>query len=158
MVMKLSENREYLLGSLIKQIEEMQYRTSGGQERIKELDKEIADLSTQNLFLARLHTKGILTASDYAKQSADIGNKITDLRVERRKRLSEDEDDELLDELKTLDGFLEEAKAEWEFNGELFEQIVLSITVKSNSELIFKLLGGIELTEKISEKGRCRTA
>lgn len=158
MIMKLSENREYLLGSLIKQIEEMQYRTSGSQERIKELDKEIADLSTQNLLLARLHTKGILNASDYAKQSSDLGNKITELRIERRKKLSEDEDDELLDELKTLDGLLDETETEWEFNGELFEQIIVSITAKSNSELTFKLLGGIELTEKISEKGRCETA
>lgn len=158
MIMKLFENREYLLGSLIKQIEEMQYRTSGSQERIKELDKEIADLGTQNLLLARLHTKGILNASDYAKQSSDLGNKITELRIERRKKFSEDEDDELLDELKTLDRLLNETETEWEFNGELFEQIVVSITAKSNSELTFKLLGGIELTEKISEKGRCETA
>lgn len=158
MAMKLSENREYLLGSLIKQIEEMQYRTSGSQERIKELDKAIADLSTQNLLLARLHTKGILSASDYAAQSAELGNRLTDLRIERRKKLSEDEDDELLDELKTLDKILEGAETGWEFNKELFEQIVVSITAKSNAELTFKLLGGIELTEKISEKGRCQTA
>lgn len=158
MIMKLSENREYLLGSLIGQIEEMQYRTSGSQERIKDLDKEIADLGTQNLLIARLHTKGILNASDYAKQSADIGNKITELRIERRKKLSEDEDDELLDELKTLDGLLDETETEWEFNGELFEQIIVSITAESNAVLTFKLLGGIELTEKISEKGRCGTA
>lgn len=158
MTIKLSENREYLIGSLIKQIEEMRYRTSGSQERIKELDKDIADLSTQNLLLARLHTKGILNASDYAAQSADLANKITDLRSERRKKLSEDEEDELLDELKMLDKFLEEAGTDQDFDNELFEQIVVSITAKSNSELTFKLLGEIQLTEKISEKGQCRTA
>ncbi len=32
MLMKLTDNCEYLLGSLIKQIEEMQYRTNGSQE------------------------------------------------------------------------------------------------------------------------------
>lgn len=158
MTMKLSENREYLLGPLIKQIEEMQYRTSDSQERIKEINKEIADISAQNLLLARLHTKGILSASDYAAQSADLNNKITDLRIERRKKLSEDEDDELLDELKALDKLLEETEISCEFDNELFEQIVVSITAKNSSELTFKLLGEIELTEKICEKGRCRTA
>lgn len=65
MAMQLAGNREYLLGSLIRQIEEMQYRTSGNQQRIQEIDKEIADLSAQNLLIARLYTKGILNASDY---------------------------------------------------------------------------------------------
>ncbi len=158
MIMKLTDNREYLLGSLIKQIEEMQYRTNGSQEKIKELDKEIADLSAQNLLIARLHTKGILNAADYASQSSDLENKITELRIERRKKLSEDEDDELLDDLKMLDRLLKESETEQTADSELFEQIVVSITVKSNSELIFKLLGGIELTEEIREKGRCKTA
>ena len=158
MIMKLTENREYLIGSLIRQVEEMQYRTSGSSQRIQEIDKEIADLSAQNLLLARLHTKGILSASDYTAQSDEIGNKLTDLRIERRKKLSEDEDDELLDELKTLDGILEHTKTENQFDSDLFEQIVMNITMDSNAELTFRLLGGIELTEKIWEKGRCKTA
>lgn len=158
MVMKLTDNRDYLIGSLIKQIEEMQYRTSGSQQRIKEIDKEIADLGAQNLLIARLHTKGILSSSDYTAQSDDISNKITELRIERRKKLSEDEDDELLDELKNLDSILKDAEIDCNFDNELFEQTVTGITVKSNAELTFKLLGGIELTEKIHEKGRCKSA
>ena len=158
MAMKLAGNREYLLDSLIRQIGEMQYRTSGNQQRIQEIDKEIADLSAQNLLIARLHTKGILNASDYAAQSADIGNKLTGLRIERRKKLSEDENDELLDELKTLDRILEETEIGYSFDTGLFEQIVTDITVESNSKLTFRLLGGIRLTEEIFEKGRCKTA
>ena len=158
MAMKLAGNREYLLGSLIHQIGEMQYRTSGNQQRIQEIDKEIADLSAQNLLIARLHTKGILNASDYAAQSANIGNKLTGLRIERRKKLSEDENDELLDELKTLDQILEETEIGYSFDAGLFEQIVTDITVESNSKLTFRLLGGIRLTEEIFEKGRCKTA
>lgn len=158
MVMKLTDNRDYLLCSLIRQIEKMQYRTSGSQQRIKEIDKKIADLGAQNLLLARLYTKGILSSSDYTAQSDDISNKITELRIERRKKLSEDEDDELLDELKNLDSILKDAEIDCNFDNELFEQTVTGITVKSNAELTFKLLGGIELTERIYEKGRCKSA
>lgn len=157
MVMKLIDNRNYIIGSLIKQIEEMQYRTNGNQQRIKEIDKEIADLSAQNLLLARLHTKGILNSSDYTGQSDDISNKITELRIERRRKLSEDEDDELLDELKSLDSILKDTENDCNFDNGLFEQIVKGIIVKSNAELTFKLLGDIELTEEIYEKGRCKS-
>ena len=136
----------------------MQYRTNGNQQRIKEIDKDIADLSAQNLLIARLHTKGILSSSDYTAQSDDISNKITELRIERRKKLSEDEDDELLDELKSLDSILKDAETDFSFDNRLFEQIVKDIIVKSNAELTFKLLGDIELTEEIHEKGRCRSA
>lgn len=73
MAVKLAGNREYLLGPLIRQMEEMQARTSGNQQRIREIDREIADLSAQNLLVARLHTKGILNVSDYAAQSLISG-------------------------------------------------------------------------------------
>ena len=44
------------------------------------------------------------------------------------------------------------------FNEELFGQIVESITVDDSTQITFKLIGGIELTEPINEKGRCKTA
>ena len=79
------------------------------------------------------------------------------MRIERRRKLSEDEDDELLDELKSLDSILKDTENDCNFDNGLFEQIVKGIIVKSNAELTFKLLGDIELTEEIYEKGRCKS-
>lgn len=155
---KLCENRKYLLETLIHQIEEMQNKTNGNQQKILALDKEIADLCAQNLVITRLHTKGILSAADYSAQASEIGNKISELRTERRKKLTDDEDDELLDNLRNLNEILENAELQANFNEELFEQIVESITVTDNTNLVFKLPGRIELTEQIREKGRCRSA
>ena len=70
----------------------------------------------------------------------------------------EDEDDELLDTLKELNGILEEYDPTTEFDNDLFEQIVQSITVNDNTQITFRLLGNIELTEEINEKGRCKSA
>lgn len=84
MIRKVQANREYLLGTLIRQLEELQYRTTGSQQRIKEIDREIADLTAQNLVLSRLHGKGVLNAADYTAQSDVLENKITELRIERR--------------------------------------------------------------------------
>lgn len=155
MIRKLSANREYLLGTLIRQLEELQYRTTGSQQRIKEIDREIADLTAQNLVLSRLHGKGVLNAADYTAQSDVLENKITELRIERRTKISDSDENEMLDELKMLNDILKEVEIGIDFDAELFEQTVDSITVESNELLTFHLAGGISLPEKIREKGRC---
>lgn len=94
MVIKLKTYRNELLGTLIHQMELMQDRTSRNQERIRQVDKEIADLGAKNHIIARLHTSGALTAVEYAMQTSEIGNRLTELRIERRQKLTEDEDDQ----------------------------------------------------------------
>lgn len=80
----------------------MQSRTSKNYGQIAEIDKAIADLVDKNLIITRLHTNGLMDASEYAVQSSEINNQIITLRSERRNKLSEDEEDEQLDKLKKL--------------------------------------------------------
>ena len=158
MVIKLKTYRNELLGTLILQMELMQDRTSRNQERIRQVDKEIADLGAKNHIIARLHTSGALNAAEYAMQTSEIGNRLTELRIERRQKLTEDEDDQRLAAIKDLNGILEEYEPTAKFDNGLFDEIIESITVDSSEQLTFKLLGGIALTEKIPKKGRCKTA
>ena len=58
----------------------------------------------------------------------------------------------------TLNAILDEYEPTAEFNNDLFEQIVQDITVNDIREFSFRLLGDIELTEKINEIGRCKSA
>ena len=81
-------------------------------------------------------------------------NRLTELRIERRQKLTEDEDDQLLATLKDLNGILDEYEPTVEFDNGLFDEIVESITVDSSEQLTFKLIGGITLTEQIPKKGR----
>lgn len=155
MIRKVQANREYLLSTLIRQLEELQYRTTGSQQRIKEIDREIADLTAQNLVLSRLHGKGVLNAADYTAQSDVLENKITELRIERRTKITDSDENEMLEELKMLNDILKEVEIGIDFDAVLFEQTVDSITVDSNELLTFHLAGGISLPEKIREKGRC---
>ena len=154
MVIKLKTYRGELLGTLIHQMETMQERTSRNQERIRQIDKEIADLGAKNHVIARLHTSGAMNAADYAMQTSGIGNRLTELRIERRQKLTEDEDDQLLATLKDLNAILDEYEPTVEFDNGLFDEIVESITVDSSEQLTFKLIGGIALTEQIPKKGR----
>ena len=155
---KLSANRQNLLGTLIHQLEVMQNRGGESQEKIRQIDKQIADLSAQNLVVARLHTNGVLNATDFAAQSSVISNKINTLRLDRKKALAEDEDDELIYTLKTLDDTLAGYAPGASFDQQLFEEIVQSITVIDNARLTFHLIGGLALTEQIPKNARCRTA
>lgn len=104
--------------------------------------------------IARLHTSGAMNAADYAMQTSEIGNRLTELRIERRQKLTEDENDQLLATLKDLNGILDEYEPTVEFENGLFDEIVESITVDSSEQLTFKLIGGIALTEQIPKKGR----
>ncbi len=158
MLDKLKAFRTPLLGTLIHDIETMQSQTGVNSGRIAEIDAQVANLAAQNLVVTRLHTNGVLGAADFAAQSNEINAKIIALRAERKKKLKEDECDEQLDELRELNGYLEDYKPTDAFQEELFGQIVKSIRVDSNAQITFILMGGVELTESIPERGRCQTA
>lgn len=158
MLEKLKAFRKPLLESLIQNIEAMQNQTGVNSGRIAEIDTQIANLAAQNLVVTRLHTNGVLGAADFAAQSNEINAKIMALRSERKKKLKEDECDEQLDELRELNGYLEDCETTDAFQEELFGQIVKSIRVENNAQITFILMGGVELTESIPERGRCQTA
>ena len=155
MMYKLKDNRN-LIADLIHQLEQLDSIT-GDNEYISEIDTEIAQLSVQKHVITKLYNNGILNTSDYAGQASDIENKISELRAKRRKKLSENPDDELLDELKALNHLIVEYEPSSQFDLNLFEQIVKRITVIDNSTIRFRLLGDIEFDEKINEKARCRS-
>lgn len=106
MTHKLADNRVALLHPLIDQLEKLQMYASENQQRIQEIDKALADLNARRLVLARLHSKGILNASDYTAQADSLERETAPLRAERRRKLAEDESEDQIEELKTLNDLL----------------------------------------------------
>ncbi len=152
MIFKLKEHKDMILGTLISDLETMQFKTSGNRERISAIDKELADLSARNLVIVRLHTSGILNASDYSAQSSEINGRISALRAERRKQISGDEYNEQIESIKELAAIIEEYEPDTAFKDELFTQITEQVIVLNRSEMTFRLLGGVQLTEKIARE------
>ena len=93
---------------------------------------------------------------EFIKQSSEIAYKITELRTTRRKILSESENAETIDELSELNAALMESESTENFDEILFENIVKRIFVINNACIKFSLLGGLEATEAIREKERCK--
>lgn len=93
----------------------------------------------------------------YSTQTSEIENKLVELRRERRKKLSEDEN-LIIEELKGLNEIIEEYQPSNQFDEDLFEQIVEKIVVNDRTKITFHLLGGLELMEEIDEKGRWKVS
>lgn len=120
LIKKLKYNRESIILPIIKYIKVMQKKTNENQQKIFEIDKQIADLTAQNHTLAKFHTKGVLDSISYTEQSSAVSDKIMNLRVERRRILNESEEHEILENLKHIDNLLEEYMPNSEFDEELF--------------------------------------
>ncbi|MDR1564663.1 MAG: recombinase family protein, partial [Oscillospiraceae bacterium] len=158
LVCKLTANRKEIFSPMICQLEQMQTRHNGIQSKIYEVDRQIAELNQQNLVIARLHTQGILDDADFTAQSNSVNQKVNGLRTKRRRLLADDENDEMIDQIKKLDEILSEINdIQIGFNETLFNDIITKITAVSCTELKFHLIGGLELTETISRRERrCR--
>ncbi len=156
MMNKLRNIRTDLLPCTISQIERLQMKSGGASSRIKEIDKEIAELTNKNLVLVRLHSKGILRSAEYTEESRTVNSCVNKLRSERRKLLQEQDEDNVLSGLRKLDELLTNMKYPiTEFNPELFENTINEITVPSNTSICFELISGLKITEKIPERRRC---
>ena len=149
MLSKLAEHRDYLLGTLIHQIESMLKSLNNNQNIIQQLDGEIAIIASKKLVISRLHSSGVLNASEYASQSSELSCRLTELRSKRKRVISENEADEQLDELKGLYETLENYEPYSTFDGDLFRSTVRSIIVDSTTVLAFRLIGDLELPEEI---------
>ena len=157
MVNKLRNCRGEILPAAITQTECLQMKAGGTTARIREIDKEIAELNNKNLVLARLNTKGILRPAEYAEQSGVLNSRVNALRAERRQLLQEQDENSVLSGLRRLNGLLMGMETSLtEFNEELFEAMVEEITVPTDTSLCFRLIGGLPLTETIPDRRRCK--
>lgn len=64
--------------------------------------------------------------------------------------------DELLDSVKMINEILTDYNPTGDFDDKLFTEIIEKITVESSASLAFTLIGGINFTENIPEKERCK--
>ena len=158
LIYKLKYNNKRILGEMIKQFQNMLSHNKDIQDVIGEIDHEIAKLSAQLQAIAKLHNAKILNSADYTAQSSVINQKITSLRIQRRKAISENEDDEILEQLRTLYRLIEECIPSPELDETLFKDIIERIIVVSSDNLEFHLIGDLCLTESTNTGMGCKIA
>lgn len=158
MINKLRMCHADILPVAITQTERLQMKAGGSASKIKEIDKQIAELNNRNLVLARLNTKDIIRPAEYAEQSSAINNRVNILRSERRQLLKEQDENNILSGLRRLNDLLSNIKKPYtEFNTDIFKNIVEEITFPTDTNICFKLIGNLIITETIPDRRRYKS-
>lgn len=138
-----------LLQPLLNQLQELRERELRSNKRLSDIDKEIANISGQNLVLIRLKSKGCIDPALALSQADEMSRKLRNLRRLRRKVLEAADGDEQIQSTEAILDYLEAAQWQTEVTSDLFENLVERITVVSAGEVKFRLLNGLELAERL---------
>ena len=129
-------------------LEEIAARQERGNAKLYELNTALADLNEKAHTLQRLHNKGFIEDADFREQSDALASQRKKLSDQRTQAIHGSKALEALDKLRELQDTLAALpEIPWEFDMDLFDQLVEKIVPISNTELLFKLKCGLELKE-----------
>ena len=133
-------------------LEEIAARQERGNAKLYELNTALADLNEKAHTLQRLHNKGFIEDADFREQSDALASQRKKLSDQRTQAIHGSKALEALDKLRELQDTLAALpEIPWEFDMDLFDQLVEKIVPISNTELLFKLKCGLELKEVIPQ-------
>ena len=145
---KLQAHYKAILTPMLRQLETLSEREKSGNTQLAELRKEISEIKQQTYLLTMLNSQGTLDGAYFTIRTQELDRKLLTAQKQLHANL-DDKDSERLDELRKLIGIFERAESITEFDEIKFGQIVNKITVLSESEIRFDLIGGIGFTERI---------
>ena len=141
-----------LLSPTLSLLEEIAARQEQGNAKLYELNTALADLNEKAHTLQRLHNKGFIEDADFREQSDALASQRKKLSDQRTQAIHGSKALETLDKLRELQRQLDALpEVPWEFDIDLFDQLVEKIVPISNTELLFKLKCGLELKEVIPQ-------
>ena len=149
---KLYTHQDALLEPSAKLLEEIAARQEQGNAKLYELNTALADLNEKAHTLQRLHNKGFIEDGDFREQTEALASQRKKLSDQRSQAIHGSKALETFDKLRELQEQLAALpEIPWEFDIDLFDQLVEKIVPISNTELLFKLKCGLELKEVIPQ-------
>lgn len=145
---KLQAHYKAILTPMIRQLEMLSEREKSGNTQLAELRKEISEIKQQSYLLTMLNSQRTLDGAYFTVRTQELDRKLLTAQKQLHANL-DDKDGERLDELRKLIGIFDKAEQIDEFDEIKFGLIVEKITVLSESEIRFNLIGGIGFTERI---------
>ena len=146
---KLVLHGQEVLQPLLDQLRQVRELELHSSRKLADIDKEIANISGQNLVLIRLKSKGGIDPALALSQADALGRRLKDLRRLRRKVLDAADEDQQIQATEAMLNYLESAQWQDEVSPDLFETLVDRITLVSAEKVKFRLLNGLELTERL---------
>ena len=149
---KLHTHSDAILSPTLSLLEEIAARQERGNAKLYELNTALADLNEKTHTLQRLHNKGFIEDADFREQSDALASQRKKLSDQRGKIIHGSKALETFDKLRELQEQLAALpEIPWEFDIDLFDQLVEKIVPLSKMELLFKLKCGLELKEVIPQ-------
>ncbi len=145
---KLQAHCKAILALMLRQLETLSVREKSGNTQLATLRKEIAEIKQQIHMMTVLNSQGTLDGAYFKERTQELNRKLITGQKQLNASLN-DKDSERLDELRKLIGIFERTEPITEFDEIKFGQIVEKITVLSETEIRFDLIGGIGFTERI---------
>ncbi len=137
-----------LLVPTLRQLELLSERQKSNNIQLAALRKEIAEIKQQIHLLTTLNLQGTLDSAYFAAHTQELDRKLNTDQKQLHANL-DDKENERLCELRKLIGILDRTEQITKFDEILFGQTVDKITVLSETEIRFDLIGGIGFTEQI---------
>jgi len=123
-------------------------------ENIVEINKQISDIASQERLLAQLKQQGVVDPDIFISRSNQLAERRRELKLQKERILRSEEDHTIQQTQDLLDVL--ESGPDWldDFDEQLFSDLVEKIVVVDNETLRFRLLNGLEVTEKIERTRR----
>lgn len=123
-------------------------------ENIVEINKQISDIASQERLLTQLKQQGSVDPDIFISRGNLLAERRRELKLQKERILRSEEDHTIQQTQDLLDVL--ESGPDWldDFDEQLFSDMVEKIVVVDNETLRFRLLNGLEVTEKIERTQR----
>ena len=123
-------------------------------ENIVEINKQISDIASQERLLTQLKQQGVVDPDIFISRGNLLAERRRELKLQKERILRSEEDHTIQQTQDVLD-VLESGPDRLDaFDEQLFSDLVEKIVVINNEKLCFRLLNGLEVTEKIERTRR----
>ena len=151
---KLKHHGEPILTEMTTSLQAIRNRRMLWSLDVIELNKQISDLTSQNQMLATLKQQGLIDPDIFISRGNQLAERRRELKLQKERILRSEEDHTIQQTQDLLDVL--ESGPDWldDFDEQLFSDLVEKIVVVDNETLRFRLLNGLEVTEKIERTRR----
>ena len=121
---------------------------------IVKLNDKIADIISQDRLLAQLKQQGLVDPDLFISRRDRLAEQLRTAKLEKERLLEAEEDQTIQHTMSIMDILESGPDLLTEFDEELFSELVEKIIVENENQLRFRLINGLELTERMERTVR----
>ena len=150
----LKHQGSHILPDLIVNLQSIRERKFLWSVDVIELNKQIAELTSQNQLLATLRESGCVDPDIFISKSNALTERLCAAKQAKSRILNQDGDDTIPCTQELITILKRGPETLHDFDGELFGQLIDKVIIESNTSLRFRLKNGLELRESIERTVR----